>query len=90
MLTPGFKVVELDEYWHVFIDWNSDGDFNDAGEAVYSGNSTQPITTNVSIPTSATPGLTRMRITMDAVGGNTNACADIQYGEVEDYSIYID
>ena len=90
-LTPGF-VLEGDSYpetWHVFIDWNRDGDFNDASEAHYVGASETAITYNLTPPGGTTAGLTKMRITMDYFGGNQSACTDINSGEIEDYLVYI-
>ena len=78
------------EYWNVWIDWNRDFDFDDAGESVFStaSSSTANITTSISIPLTATPGLSRMRVSMK-YGSAPSACEVFGYGEVEDYSINI-
>ena len=58
----------------VWIDFNQDGDFTDAGEAVYvSAQGVGPHVGNITIPGSATIGSTRMRVRMyDAsFGANT-------------------
>jgi len=89
-LTPGF--VDGDSYpetWHVFIDWNQDGDFLDQNEGHYAGVSESPVTLNLTPPNGAVTGLTKMRVTMDYFGGNSNACADVSSGEIEDYLVYI-
>lgn len=90
-LTPGF-VIEGDSYpesWRVFIDWNGDGDFDDASEKHYVGLSETTIKYNLKAPANAVSGLTKMRVTMDFFGGKQNPCLEINSGEVEDYLVYI-
>ena len=77
---------------YAWIDWNYDGDFDDAGELVYSNNnnlSTYNFTVNV--PTNAAIATTRMRIRLNDANENpqTTPCGTTNYGEVEDYSINI-
>lgn len=77
---------------YAWIDWNYDGDFDDAGELVYSNNnnlSTYNFTVNV--PTNAAIATTRMRIRLNDANENpqTTPCGTTSYGEVEDYSINI-
>lgn len=89
-LTPGFLDGDTyNESWRVFIDWNGDGDFSDASENQYIGSSAGTITKNLTPPAGTVTGLTKMRITMDFFGGNSNACSDINSGEIEDYLVYI-
>lgn len=77
----------------VWIDYNHNGTFTDAGENAYtSGLSAGPYNGNITIPASATTGNTRMRIRMfNAIFGNgTNGpCGNNTYGQVEDYNINI-
>lgn len=90
-LTPGFT-PETDSYpetWHVFIDWNGDGDFKDASETYYAGTSATTITLPLTPPANAKKGMTKVRVTMDFLGGDSDACKDIQSGEIEDYLFYI-
>ncbi|HAP64133.1 MAG TPA: hypothetical protein DCR93_33170, partial [Cytophagales bacterium] len=35
-LTPGYSGSAYSEYWSIYIDYNADGDFEDAGELVSS------------------------------------------------------
>ncbi|MFC0119822.1 GEVED domain-containing protein [Pseudoalteromonas xiamenensis] len=89
-LTPGFATEETyPETWHVFIDWNLDGDFKDTGESIFAGVSEQPLTIQVKAPAGAKAGVTKMRVTMDYLGGNNDACKEIDSGEVEDYLLYL-
>jgi len=79
----------------VYIDYNQNGSFADAGEKVFVGPSTLWAiagtlnTTVITIPASATPGITRMRVI--AVEGLVNAgdCAGYTWGETEDYCVNI-
>jgi len=86
----------------VWIDYNIDGDFEDAGELVYQGPYTgtstgDPYTWNgtVDIPLTATVGTTRMRVRLNYDSSsfgtpNSDPCGEGTYGEVEDYGIVID
>ena len=88
-LTPGFTGSTYHEYWTVYIDYNHNGVFTDAGEMVYQGNSTGAVTGSFVIPTTALNGSTRMRIQMQYGAYETNPCATYSFGEVEDYSVII-
>ena len=87
-LTPGFSWLSQDEHWRVWIDFNQDFDFDDAGEMVFSQNGTSVLSANIAIPSSATTGTTRMRVAMkrDAF---PSPCETFMLGEVEDYSVNI-
>ncbi|MDA9147760.1 GEVED domain-containing protein [Schleiferiaceae bacterium] len=77
-----------------WIDWNIDGDFDDAGEeiGVITGSPTTVQTWNFTVPAGAVIGsTTRMRV-MQREGGtltSTTPCATFTWGAVEDYSISI-
>ncbi|MEZ5196304.1 MAG: GEVED domain-containing protein [Bacteroidales bacterium] len=75
----------------VWIDWNQDDDFDDAGENVVCDidNSGQG-TFSIANPNNATAGTTTMRIRMKWSGSDCGSpCGTTTYGEVEDYSINI-
>jgi hypothetical protein len=84
----------------VWIDFNNDGQLDDAGETVISVNNQLPGTYQGSftIPTTTSPGIKRMRVTakMTSLGGHTlpSPC-DIPpdplgyHGEIEDYDVDI-
>ena len=88
-LTPGFPSSSYNEAWKIWIDFNRDGDFDDAGEEVYSGASTSTLSGNVNIPNSASLGLTGMRVSMQWNNAPSSSCGSFQYGEVEDYTVNI-
>jgi hypothetical protein len=88
-VTNGLPVYDYDEC-RVWVDWNNDSDFADAGEAYAMGGSpgSGPYTATITPPAGTAPGLHRLRarITYDAT---PNPCGDTQYGEVEDYNINV-
>ena len=88
-LTPGYTSDQYEEAWKIWIDLNHDGDFDDSGEKIWykAGKNTQ--TGSMVIPTSATPGLTIMRVIMKWKSYPSGPCAVYEYGEVEDYLVNI-
>ncbi len=87
----GFTGAVRKEGWTVYIDYNGDGDFNDAGEKVGSAVATSSaiLTQTFKIPATAKNGTTRMRIQMHYNTAVTDPCATFDFGEVEDYSVNI-
>ncbi len=77
-------------FTRVWIDFNADGDYDDAGEKVLESNapSSQNISTNVSIPANARIGFTTMRVS-SKFANYAGTCDTFDVGEVEDYGIYI-
>lgn len=83
----------------IFIDLNQDGDFSDNGERVYSNGTAANIacipqtivTGTISIPITALPGTTRMRIidVENTSGDAIDPCVAYGYGETEDYFVNI-
>ncbi|MCP4054295.1 MAG: T9SS type A sorting domain-containing protein [Mesoflavibacter sp.] len=80
----------------VWIDWNSDGDFEDTDETITtvdlnfsSANITESITINV--PATQPIGNYRMRIVQEESGsaGAISPCGTFTYGSTEDYTIEI-
>jgi hypothetical protein len=97
-LTPisikaGTCVVDKDKIVKVFIDWNSDGDFDDANESVLTSAviaSTATFTGNINVPTTIIPGnSTVMRIVLveTTVPGNITPCGNYANGETQDYTV---
>lgn len=88
-LKPGFSGTAYTEYFKVYIDYNNDKDFADAGENVYtSPGSAAAVSGSITIPTTATAGTTRMRVMMSDAA-IASPCGSMNYGEVEDYSVNI-
>ncbi|MBU2554251.1 MAG: PKD domain-containing protein [Bacteroidetes bacterium] len=76
----------------IWIDWNQDGDFDDAGENVVCnvGLSVNPSTFSILVPTDASLGATTMRIRMKYFNDDCGLpCGTTDWGEVEDYKIVV-
>lgn len=77
----------------IWIDYNIDGDFSDAGEQVYSSpaltSGAHTETGNIVIPVTATSGNTRMRVMCIESTIPADPCASYTWGETEDYTINI-
>ncbi len=88
-MVPGFANSVYKETWKVWIDFNQDFDFDDPGEEViFTAPTSEAVYGNIAIPYDAPIGLTRMRVSM-MWNGNPMSCGIFEYGEVEDYAIYI-
>lgn len=85
-LTPDFpRGGSYVEYWKIWIDYNHDGDFTDAGEEVFSGSGSSIVTGSFTVATGVS-GTTRMRVSMKWNGAPA-PCESFSYGEVEDYTV---
>lgn len=89
-ITPTWTGTIYSEGYAVFIDYNKNGVFTDAGETVWTrtATTTTPVSGTFTIPTTATLGATRMRVSMKYNGVPTS-CESFTYGQVEDYTINI-
>ncbi|MBC7775125.1 MAG: M4 family metallopeptidase [Phycisphaerae bacterium] len=86
---PGFTSGAYPEYWKAWIDYNNDGDFNDAGETIMNTyGSFASVTATFTIPADALPGPKRLRIAM-SYDPILTTCVNNIYGEVEDYILVI-
>ncbi len=89
-VTPTWTGTIYNEGYSVWIDYNQNGNFTDAGEQVFTQAATQttPVSGSFTVPAGATDGNTRMRVAMKYNGVPTS-CESFQYGEVEDYTVTI-
>ncbi|MEH6534743.1 MAG: GEVED domain-containing protein, partial [Psychroserpens sp.] len=87
-ITPIWTGTVYNEAYSVWIDFNKDGDFEDAGEQVFTqGNTQAPIINgSFTIPTGTSRQKTRMRISMK-YNALPTPCEIFNFGEVEDYSV---
>jgi hypothetical protein len=89
-ITPFWTDQVFEEAYAVWIDFNQNGDFGDAGELVFTQSPTTSTIVSgiINIPLSALEGSTRMRVSMkyDEI---PNPCETFQFGEVEDYTVVI-
>jgi len=86
------------DYIRVFIDWNQNNDFTDAGESFdigilvgSTGVDGKTVTANIVVPAGAIIGSTRMRVTKhyNSYQNPCNAGTFGEYGEAEDYSVNV-
>jgi len=88
------------DYCYVYIDWNKDFIFNNTNEMYFLGSITNVtagiLSNNITIPTTALSGNTRMRINIEAYLNNgtwgTGPCDSNHlsgWGETEDYTINV-
>ncbi len=89
-ITPAWTSTVYAEGYAVFIDYNKNGLFTDAGETVWTkaASTTTPVSGTFTIPTTATLGATRMRVAM-RYNAIPAACGSYTYGQVEDYTVNI-
>tara|TARA_R110002111_G_scaffold61815_5_gene102848 strand:+ start:20515 stop:25389 length:4875 start_codon:yes stop_codon:yes gene_type:complete len=88
-ITPVWPGTVYSEGYSVWIDYNNDADFDDAGEQVWTQAVTNntPVSGTFTVPTNISYGqTTRMRVSLKYNGVPT-ACESFGYGEVEDYSV---
>lgn len=83
------------DYASVFIDWNQNGTFTDAGEVYEVGAMTSDgedgaqITGDIAVPAGALTGKTRMRVVLNWDVSSTDPCNNetALYGQSEDYML---
>ena len=74
----------------VWVDWNQDGDFVDAGEQVYnSGAYVTSISATFTVPLTALTGNTRMRVVANYFSTTPSPCSTPISGEIEDYTFTV-
>lgn len=90
-ITPTWTSTKYKEGYAVWIDYNGNGVFTDAGEKVWTkaASTTTPVSGTFTIPATATLGATRMRVQMDYNTVPTSSCQSFTYGQVEDYTVNI-
>ena len=91
---PSSGTGPYNEAVSIWIDFNKNGVFTDAGEQVFtsSSNQTTPVSGTFSIPSivaGTVLGNTRMRVSMKYNAAPTDPCESFGYGEVEDYTVNI-
>ncbi len=87
-LTPGFSSGAYTEFWRVWIDYNGDLDWADAGEQAAQGSGSTTINVAFTVPSGTASGTKRMRVSMQ-YGAYPPVCGSFTYGEVEDYTVTI-
>jgi len=87
----GDPYFDGEDQCRVWIDWNRDCDFDDAGEAIIMSDSPGPgpYTATIIPPGTALEGSTRMRVRIRYTG-SLISCGETTFGEVEDYTIIVE
>jgi hypothetical protein len=85
---------DWDEYIYVYFDWNQNGSLSDPGETYLIASAVSnagPHLFNISVPSTALPGNTRMRVVLDYYDYSMgDPCVyNGYYGEVEDYTVNV-
>ncbi|MBF8455887.1 M4 family metallopeptidase [Kaistella sp. G5-32] len=91
-ITPEWTSTVYSEAYAVFVDWNNDGDFLDAGETAFTkaASTVTPVVGNITVPPTYTyTGPVRMRVIMRFSTTPTTACGTIPYGQIEDYTLNV-
>ena len=95
VLTPGFPAASRyyvrrlsQQTWRIWVDWNHDGDFSDAGEEVVTvGPSQRAVSATFTVPADAVAGETRVRVAMKYYADGPPEPVEVSdFGEVEDYT----
>ncbi|MGB3525773.1 MAG: GEVED domain-containing protein, partial [Flavobacteriales bacterium] len=76
----------------IWVDWNNDLDFDDAGELVFSSGTSYlptPASGSITVPAGTPVGSYRMRIRNGYLGGAPTTCGTTAYGEAEDYTFIV-
>jgi hypothetical protein len=85
---------EFTQGFAIWVDWNQDLDYNDAGELCFSNGPTGSVVTGViQVPANAALGNTRMRVRCCFATTPLNPCTlqggVTAYGEVEEYNVMV-
>ena len=89
--SAGFTGTAYSEYVKVYIDYNQNGVFTDAGELVVSAAASSSAATRTgtfTVPGTAKSGSTRLRVVLSD-NSATTSCGSYGYGETEDYTLSI-
>lgn len=79
------------EFVSVWFDWNQNGDFEPGERTDLGSGIDATLNVNITVPATALPGPTRMRVNEDWNGYATDACntAGSGFGETEDYTVIV-
>jgi murein tripeptide amidase MpaA len=89
-VSNGFTSTNYRMYWRIFVDYNNNGVFTDAGETVLSFQTTGAGNTARSfvIPAGTSVGSKKIRVS-SKYSAYATSCETFTYGEVEDFTINV-
>ncbi len=79
-------------YYNIWIDWNNDNDFSDAGESVFSSGFTyyySDQTGTINVPSGTSIGVKRVRVMASYYGNGSPCWTYWGIGETEDYDLNV-
>ena len=95
-LSANYNVSNYYYFAKVWVDWNNDLDFDDAGETMYTTPTfsfAMPFSASLTVPAGQANGNYRMRVRLDMGNsysdGLLNPCGLFVYGETEDYTLTV-
>ncbi len=89
-ISAGFASTVRSQRYSIYIDFNRNGSFADAGERLINTATLSNAGTfnfNINIPATATAGPTKMRVIMRRSSGSITPCITGYLGEAEDYNV---
>ncbi len=94
-LKPGYAAQAYREHFRVYVDYNGDGDFLDAGELAFDPGFPviDAVEGVITAPANAQLGLTRLRVVMKyrgVSGAPPTPCEQFEFGQVADYCARIE
>lgn len=84
----GFPQGPFSETWVAWMDFNQDGDFEDAGEELFNIFGQTQVTGSFAIPATAFNGSIKLRVAMGF--SVPQLCQNLSEGEIEDYCVTIE
>ncbi len=87
-LYPGFSDATYNEYWTIWLDTNLDGNYEANEKILDTYNEAIALNNIWTVPHTLAIGVYPLRIAMSYNSIN-NACSDLDYGEIEDYYVWI-
>ncbi|RYE21671.1 MAG: T9SS type A sorting domain-containing protein [Sphingobacteriales bacterium] len=79
-------------YYNIYVDWNNDNDFTDAGESVFASGYTSYYGTQtgtINVPSTASVAIHRLRVQASYYGNGTPCYTYWGNGETEDYDLNV-
>lgn len=86
-LTPGFDFFSFNEAWAVYLDADQDATFAPNELLFSAAPSNTTVSGELTIPATALPGVTRLRVMMKYNSSVSSPCETADYGETEDYCV---
>lgn len=93
-VVPGFVGQPFKEVFRIYVDFNADGDFEDAGELAFDPGFAHngPMSGILAVPEFSHTALVRMRVMMKFSNSSTalpKPCETFGFGQVEDYCVQL-